>query len=332
MSSLPSQLRKLPIRALIAVAVRCADRVAPSFEEAVKGTDAEPECDSIQQAIEFARQFVSHEEPSCDSGEDVEKRAMAAVLRVREVVPASTAAALSANTAYAVANAANLATGYESTDDAEAVRTAVIGAVTTAIEAATAADERVEAASSVDCGILELMQTGGAEELGRPLSLEEDGPLGPLFPVPSSKKSGGRERSGSVKQVKKVEGQLEQAADLLKREREKRKADKQRFQQALAESRKKRKAAQEIVKAAQQKEQECIERAETLEHECDQLDTMYRVVAEERDALQAQLDALKEEQSDWSTDRQRLKELVMELAGIAEREPTEFAHESTAAG
>ncbi len=191
-------LRALSLRAKVAYAARCAERVRPSWR-----WDDYRHVAAVAEAVAIAWRYA--EGKHVRSGD----AAMAAIAAGRAVIAAITAeaanygakAARVADATRAAARAAEAAAkaaaaGDEVTTDAEAARfarAARVARVTRAAETAgRAAAEAAEAAAygatvlaaaaRADCDRLRAISGEQCSELGDPIDLSENGPLGPLWP------------------------------------------------------------------------------------------------------------------------------------------------------
>lgn len=231
------KLKQLPLRALVAYAVRCAMRVQMLY---LKFQDDKPGggppagmAESVAEAIELACRFASDEgEYDAKRGQKLEEIVIEAVMRAKN---GHRGAAFAANAAYAALNAANIA--YAS-DEKGANRRAeaekVVQAVTTAADAAAAAHEPAIQSALEDWHAIQLMRLGEFPELGSPLNPHPEGKLGPLFNK-KPKEQSWRDQSPTLKQIKKNENVLEQTRQELIIQQEERKKDKAAFEEKCDE-------------------------------------------------------------------------------------------------
>jgi len=222
------RLKQLPLRALVAYAVRCAMRVQRLY---LKWQDGEAKngpptgmVESVAEAIELASRFASQEDGyDLKRGQELEEIVIEAVMRAKN---GHRGAAFAANAAYAALNAANIAStadGKGSNRRAEAEK--VVLAVITAADAAAAAHEPVIQSAVDDWHALQLMRIGEYPDAGRPVDPRPEGKLGPLFNK-KPKPAGWRDQSPTLRQVKKNENVLEQTRQELLFQQEERKKDK----------------------------------------------------------------------------------------------------------
>jgi hypothetical protein len=141
------ELRKLPLRAIVAFAGRCARRVQPLYSVAAGASDRLTHIHSVDRAINVAEIWAG-------GG------------------AADDAAARAADDARAAANADAAAA-----DDATAAFAAGLAAL-----AADAAARAADDAARRDYEALLALQLGDFPELGRPIDPSEAGPLGSFWP------------------------------------------------------------------------------------------------------------------------------------------------------
>ncbi len=213
-------LRALSLRAIVAYAVRCAERVQPLFK-----SDSEKHIAAVAEAIAVAQGFVrskkiaaanaaaaaartaSHAayDPAYYAANAYAANAYAAAITASHAAEATHYAANAYNAAIASAEAAARAAydpDYDAADDAriaddaaeatqnaEAAARAAYDAARAAAnltiasaEAAARAAANAMAAARADC--IRLREISGQQhgELGDPIDLSENGPLGPLWP------------------------------------------------------------------------------------------------------------------------------------------------------
>ncbi len=184
----PSQdeLKQLPLRALVALAARCARRVQPFFTFPDDHPEKQRHVAAVELAIRTAEEF-----------------AKGIPVTAPDAARAASDAAASASINYFAARVASLSLGAASkASDAAAASDAVqyaagcaSGAVWEAARAAwdaarAAGDARdvyhawftAAAASRSDFSHLRELALGRFPELGEPVDSSEDGPLGPLWP------------------------------------------------------------------------------------------------------------------------------------------------------
>lgn len=221
------KLKQLPLRALVAYAVRCAMRVQLLY---LKWQDGQSQsgppagmAEAVAEAIELATKYAADEgQYDLKRGQALEETVIEAVMRAKG---GHRGAAFAANAAYAALNAANLASSVSNGPNRRADAEKVVLAVITAADAAAAAHEPVIQAALDDWHTLQLMRFGQFPEAGKPVDPRPEGKLGPL----SNKKQqvpGWRDKSPTLKQIKKHENVLEQTREELIIQQEERKKEK----------------------------------------------------------------------------------------------------------
>ena len=178
--SLPSRedLAKLPARAIVAYAVRCARRVEPRYAAAM--SDRPDLIAAVGSAIQQAERFASGDATVLDDAiADAADRAA----RAAHTAAVADAADAAARAAHAAARAAHAAVDAAHVT-ARAAHAAAFAASFAAFAAADAADAAafVHAANHDFQRLTELARSG--EDLA--ISPSEDGPLGPLWANGSS--------------------------------------------------------------------------------------------------------------------------------------------------
>jgi hypothetical protein len=342
MNELPSvdRLQRLPLRALVAYAARCARRVLPRYipsgdDQAVGEASA-----AVRRAVEFTECFAAGDESRADcnpaSGEEIEEQVIQAVLLASGDQQRDQVAALAANAAYAAVNAANMAAAAGQTEHAasrDELAEKVVAAVATAAEAAATADERVRSSAAADWDMLDLMCAGRFPEMGRPIDVSESGPLGELFREPpvASVKSG----SATLAQVQRAETRLEQARRLLQQERTERQAERdeaEREQQRLRRLVEELRGETDPLRAEADRSRAEADRSraegdrlrEQLAEVEGQLHAQRAEHAALQAALQAENDALRSEleslQAARDDERSRLHELLRQATAIIDGE------------
>jgi hypothetical protein len=295
------RLKQLPLRALVAYAVRCAMRVQQLYLKFQDGqSQSGPPAgmmEAVADAISLATKFASQEAGyDLNRGQELEETVIEAVMRAKG---GHRGAAFAANAAYAALNAANLACRAGQGNNRRAEAEKVVMAVITAADAAAAAHEPVIQSAVDDWHSLQLMRLGEFPEAGRPV---DPGPLGKLGPLSSKKQKSPswKDQSPTLRQVKKNENVLEQTRDELL------------FQQ---EERKKDKAAHEA---------KCEEYEKTIRH----LKAEVIPLKRERDDLGKQVESLQRELEDL---RSRLTEFALQLLQWGEPQPSAFQKETDSA-
>ncbi len=297
------RLKQLPLRALVAYAVRCALRVQLLYLKWQDGkADSGPPAsmtEAVAEAIALATKFAAEDgEYDLKRGQELEETVIEAVMRAKG---SHRGAAFAANAAYAALNAANLAfcagtTGGNRRSGAEKVVLAVI----TAADAAAAAHQPAIESAIEDWHSLQLMRLGQYPEFGRPVDPRPEGKLGPLSQKKQSQPSW-KDQSPTLRQIKKHENVLEQTREELVIQQTERKKDK-----VVHEAR-----CEEYEKTIRHLKAEVI----PLKRERDDL-------TKQVEELQTQLDALKTEfAAQDQNHRIRLTEFAGQLLAWAEPKP-----------
>ena len=176
------QLRQIPLRALVAYAVRCAQRVRPLY---VLGTDVPEEAEylvAIDSAISVAADFATGVDISKMRAMNAEEAAVKAVVAATQFPDADGSAAYAANAVYAVVHTTVAALDLlNSRNDKGEAATAVIIAAITTVDAAAAADKTVIRAAEFDWQMLHRMQLGHFPDAGDPVDPTAKGFLGPIY-------------------------------------------------------------------------------------------------------------------------------------------------------
>lgn len=221
------RLKQLPLRALVAYAVRCAMRVQLLY---LKWQDGKAQTgpptgmvESVAEAIELATRFAREEgEYDLKRGQELEEIVIEAVMRAKN---GHRGAAFAANAAYAALNAANIAANVREGSNRRAEAEKVVLAVITAADAAAAAHEPAIQSAVDDWQTIQLLRSGQFPELGSPVDPSPEGKLGPLLRK-KPKPPGWKDQSPTLRQLKKQDNILEQTRDELLFQQEERKKDK----------------------------------------------------------------------------------------------------------
>jgi hypothetical protein len=191
-----TDLKQLPLRALVAYAARCARRVQSQY----KLPDGHPEAADCQAAIDgairVAEQFASGEEPSSEAVAQAEEAAVRAILVVSGEENGNSASAYAANAAYAAIDAATAGLAALGAADPLANAEKVADAAAIAFDAASAIRDDVVRPANLDWEMLRRMHLGKFPGIGEPVNPSEGGILGPLFCRPDSAPA---KRNGAAK-------------------------------------------------------------------------------------------------------------------------------------
>lgn len=182
MSGLPngSTLKNLPLRALVAFAARCAQRVSPYFYLPAGHLEAQEAEEAVKQASRISLDFVNGSLLDPRVAHAAEESVVRALLAVSEGECPDTKAALSCNAAYAAINATVLALGSVKAPSRATEGSKVIAATVTALEAALVVDLDIRHKVIRDFQILNRLSLGRFPDWGRGFDGSERGTLGPL--------------------------------------------------------------------------------------------------------------------------------------------------------
>ncbi len=232
MADLPNaqRLQQLPLRALVAYAVRNAMRVQLLYlkwrDDQAQAGPQQGMVEAVAEAIALASRFASQEaEYDLKRGQELEETVIEAVMRASQSKGGHRGAAFAANAAYAALNAANVAAGVSQASNRREEGQKVVLAAITAADAASAAHEPVIQSAIDDWHTMNLMRFGQFPELGRPVDPSPEGKLGPLFNQKPKAKSW-KDKSPALNQIKKTENVLEQTRSELVIQQQERKKDK----------------------------------------------------------------------------------------------------------
>lgn len=342
MSELPNELRlrRLPLRALIAYAARCAERILPhsavhgerrlnSLGRPATPVGSAPSADnsrSATDAVLLALQFASGKEVDLTAVEAAEQAVLREMMSLLQTTSdADRKAALVANSAYAAINAVTLVMNSAAINTTAAMADAaamnavgqnVVLAAFTAADAATTADERVVSAAASDYEILDLMCTGAFPQLGRGVDVSAKGPLGPLFKQPTvSKPETWRDKSPSLQQLGKIESQLADVREALLQERAGRKRDADIASRDLKQARTRIDELETEAKAFAEREQNWHQQLDEqqLQHknatdEIAELKAQLAATAADRNSVDEREAAFKAEREEWNREREAWKQ------------------------
>jgi hypothetical protein len=193
-------LNKLPLRAIVAYAARCARRVQPLFRQAAGAHDFAKHAAAVEQANSLTEWFCLGRDVGAYAGggrstvpvaraaaratiaaaRAAARAASAAAFASAAAIAAEDSAAAFATGAFAAAAAADAVAAADAATAADSIATdhAIAGE---AIVAAAAADDAVGVTAASDYARLRELNLGCYPELGPPLDPTEQGPLGPLW-------------------------------------------------------------------------------------------------------------------------------------------------------
>jgi hypothetical protein len=196
MPALPTgnELGRLPLRAVVAYAGRCAQRVV-HFAQIDAGTsDSEAASSILESAIDLALKFAVGEDIDQSDAEETEEAVVQAILASLEDNAASRQSAFAGNAAYAAVNALVTALASRSAPSRPTTAMKAVMAAVTAADAAVAAHPYVHHSMIRDWSRLSRMSLGSFPEFGRSFDPTEKGPLGPVYIARRSGKESRRSR------------------------------------------------------------------------------------------------------------------------------------------
>ena len=202
--SLPTEddLKKLPLGAIVAYAVRCARRVQPLYGRAAGLAEWRKHETALEWAISLAENFcLSHVVSAAAYDAAYGARSAAQAVDARDAARAASAAARAAAYAFDVPKSAVYdhviyasRVAAEAVDAAKAAARAAAHAASATTAAACSPDEdesdenddedaAQDAAARADYDRLLKLNPGAFPKLGQPIDATENGPLGPLWPA-----------------------------------------------------------------------------------------------------------------------------------------------------
>lgn len=183
MAGIPSgtTLKTLPLRALVAYAARCAQRVQPYFYLPFGHPEVEAAENSLQEANQVSLDFVKGLDVAPSYAEGVEEAVVRALIAVSGGESPDTKAALSCNATYAAINATVLALNVGKAPSRATHGGKVVAAAVTSSEAALVVDTGIKHKMIRDFQILTRLSLGRFPDGGRPFDAGPKGTLGPLL-------------------------------------------------------------------------------------------------------------------------------------------------------
>src|SRR5580704_16166781 len=176
-----TDLKQLPLRALVAYAARCARRVQSEYAPDPANPESAACVEAIENAIRIAEQVAADEEPDADLFAQAEEAAVKAMILVSGEENGNSSAAYAANAAYAAIDAASAVRSVADGEDLNAVGDKVADAAAIAYDAAAAIRDDVPRAARLDWEMLHRMHLGKFPAVGEKVNPAESGILGPLF-------------------------------------------------------------------------------------------------------------------------------------------------------
>lgn len=182
MSGLPngSTLKTLPLRALVAFAARCAQRVSPYFFLPQGQFESQAAENAVNQALSASLDFVNGSLLDPRVAHAAEEAVVRVLLSVSEGESPDTKSALACNAAYAAINATVIAMDSVKAPSRATEGSKVIAATVTALEAALVVDLDIRHKVIRDFTILNRLSLGRFPDWGRGFDASEKGTLGPL--------------------------------------------------------------------------------------------------------------------------------------------------------
>src|ERR1700685_3976915 len=164
-----TDLKQLPLRALVAYAARCARRVQSQYKLPEGHAEAAACEAAIDAAIRVAEQFAAAEEIGAQAVAQAEEATVRAILLVNEEENGNSAAAYAANAAYAAIDAATAVLAAIDAAEPLAAADKVADAAAIAYDAALAINEEVARPAHLDWEMLHRMHlgkvTGGVDQV-----------------------------------------------------------------------------------------------------------------------------------------------------------------------
>ena len=202
------ELKKLPLRGIVAYTVRCARRVQPLYGQARGTADFEEHKAAIETALTIAEQLCQGEPITADVTRAAFAAAAAVATAAADAAANANAAAADALAAFAaaarvadraafaadraaddaiarVADDAHAAAHYAAAVAAAADRAAfaaVAAAAASSFAAAANPAFAADIAAKADYDRLVSLNLGECPDFGQPIDPTENGPLGPLWP------------------------------------------------------------------------------------------------------------------------------------------------------
>ncbi len=170
----------MPLRALVAYAARCAQRVKPYFYLPSEHPETDAAQEALSLAVQVSLEFVNGSLIDPLAAQSAEDAVVRALLAVSEGESPDTKAALSCNAAYAAINAAVLALNSVKAPSRATEGSKVIAAAVTASDAALVIDPDIKHKMIRDFQILTRLPLGRFPDWGRTFDASERGTMGPL--------------------------------------------------------------------------------------------------------------------------------------------------------
>jgi hypothetical protein len=199
MTELPTDddLRRLPLRSIVAYAARAALRSRSRFSVMGPSEEVSAAIEALDAAINTAAAFAGDRKFDLNAARAAEEAVVAVAVLAGDPEKGTKASALAANAAYAAVNAAIAAAEVNDAKSPANAAKAVVAAALTAAEAARAANTHARHGLIRDFEMLVKRAKAPFPQLGKPVDVEASGPLGQptqkAGPLPGKKGPGPNE-------------------------------------------------------------------------------------------------------------------------------------------
>ena len=223
MNKLPTgdELRKLPLRAVVAFAARNSERVSSEYKHASKHEDYESNCALIDEAIRLSLQFAAGEEIDSQRAEQVEEEMVSAVIASKETEGSRRTATLAANAAYATISATNSAKFSTNSPNRIIDASKTIMAAVTAADTACSAVPLNKQAAIRDFTALNNLNLGAFPSLGLAVGVTAQGRFSRIMASLNSPVGTEMKKVGSAKPTEKAEKKTTKSKNIAKTEKAK---------------------------------------------------------------------------------------------------------------
>ncbi|QDU46732.1 hypothetical protein Mal52_52540 [Symmachiella dynata] len=176
------QLRRLPLRALVAFASRCARRIQPQYVLENDHPTKQTSTNSINAAIRVAEEFAMGGSVDAKKAATATRDAEEAYAAAQDPEFASPEAVHAAKAALAAVGAANICFAVKASQGMDKEVWVAVEIAGESMIAAMADEETASRALAFDLETLAELELGEFPEWGETVDPMEDGPLGPLVP------------------------------------------------------------------------------------------------------------------------------------------------------
>ncbi len=176
------QLRRLPLRALVAFASRCARRIQSQYVLENDHPTKQSSTDSINAAIRVAEEFAMGGSVDAKKAATATRDAEEAYAAAQDPEFASPEAVHAAKAALAAVGAANICFAVKASQGMDKEVWVAVEIAGESMIAAMADEETASRALAFDLETLAELELGEFPEWGETVDPMEDGPLGPLVP------------------------------------------------------------------------------------------------------------------------------------------------------